>query len=220
MWYLKIKYKHSDCIVAPKLQELGINIFHYYLGNYVKGNYIYVSSMEKIIGSEKSVKKYVRYLKNHKQVSKVESYKNIIFTLMEHKKDLKLYETIYNPAFLYPHPAYLSKDGFEIIEVASWDRKSLENLIKTLEKNKTTTHFEILKFVDRKVNDVYTSKLLPDLPPKQKQAMQLAFQFGYYEFPRKTNLDKLAKVSKVSKPTFRENLRKAEAKLMPHLISE
>ena len=220
MWYLKIKYKHSDCIVASKLQELGINIFHYYLGSYTKGAYVYVSAMEKVIGKEKNIKEYIKYLETHKEVSKVEAHGDILFSTIKHKKDLKLYESLYNPQLLYPHPAYLDKEGFEIIEIASWNRQSLQDLIKTLENNQTTTHFEILKFINRKVEDIYVSRLLPSLPEKQKQAITLAFKSGYYDFPRKLSLDELAKITKVSKPTFRENLRKAEAKLIPHLISE
>jgi predicted DNA binding protein len=56
------------------------------------------------------------------------------------------------------------------------------------------------------------------MPEKQKQAMNLAIKNGYYNYPRKTNLDNLAKIAKVSKQTFQENLRKAENKLIPSLI--
>ncbi|MDD5191576.1 MAG: helix-turn-helix domain-containing protein, partial [Candidatus Nanoarchaeia archaeon] len=112
------------------------------------------------------------------------------------------------------------KEGFEITEVACWDRKVLQDLINSLEKNKTTTYFEILQFNEKKMEEMYISKLLPKLPIKQKEAITLALKNGYYNYPRKVNLDKLAKVSKVSKQTFRENLRKAEAKIIPKFISE
>jgi len=192
----------------------------HFLGHYVKGNYVYTSAMQYLIGSEKNIRKYIQYMKNHRKIVKIEIYGNVILTLAKHKKELEVYKSVYNPAFIYPAPAYLSKDGFEIIEIACWDRRPLQELIKTLENNKTTEYFEILKFIEKKMDDIYVSRLLPKLPPKQKEAIKLAFQHGYYKFPRQISLDKLAKIAKVSKPTFRENLRKAEAKLIPKLISE
>jgi len=220
MWYLKFKYKHSDCIYAPELKRLNLNGFFHYLGEYKKGRHIYTSSIQHLIGDEKNIKKYFRYLKNHKKIVNYEIYGNVIITLAKHKKELKVYGQVYNPLFIYPSPAYLSKEGFEIIEVASWERKEIETLIKGIEKTKTTEYFKILSFKKGKVEDLYISKLLPKLPKKQEEALRYAFIKGYYNFPRKISLDQLSKILKVSKSTFRENLRKAEAKIIPKLILE
>ena len=220
MWHLKYKYKHSDCIYADKLRELGLDGYFHHLGEYVKGNYVYTSAMIQLIGEEKSVKKYIRYLKNHKNITKLEVFENVIFVLAKHKTDLSLYESVYSPTLIYPAPAYLTKDGFEMIEVASWDRKVISKLIESVEKNKTTNYFEILQFKEKKLDDIYISRLLPKLAEKQKQAINLAFKKGYYDFPRKINLGDLSKISKVSKQTFRENLRKAESKIIPKFISD
>ncbi len=220
MWYLKFKYKHSDCIYLTKLKELGLSVHFYFLGFYEKGNYTYTTALQHILGEESKVKKYIRYMKNHSKVVNIETHDNVIITTAKHKKEIELYSRGYDQMFMHPSPAYLSEDGFEIIEIAFWSRKPLQDFIKTLEKNKTTTHFEILRFEEKKMEDIYVSKLLPKLPSKQEEAIRLAFQNGYYDFPRKTDLNKLAKITKISKPTFRENLRKAEAKILPKLISK
>lgn len=220
MYYLKFKYKHTDCIYAPMLQELNLSGFFHYIGHYINGDYVYTSAIQHLIGEERNIKKYIRYMKNHKKIVEIEVYGNIIFTLAKQESDLEVYAALYNPVFIYPAPAYLSKDGFEIVEVACWKRKPLEELIKALERSKTTSYFNILKFVNRKMDDIYISRLLPKLPPKQAEAIKLAFQEGYYNFPRKINLGKLAKMAGISKPAFSERLRKAEAKLLPRLISE
>ena len=176
--------------------------------------------MIQLIGEKKPVKKYIKYLKNHKNIINLETFENVIFILAKHKANVSLYEVIYNPVLIYPVPAYLTKDGFEMIEVASWDRKIISKLIKSIEKNKTTTYFEILQFKERKLGDIHISRLLPKLAEKQKQAINLAFKKGYYNFPRKINLNDLSKISKVSKQTFRENLRKAESKIIPKFVSD
>ncbi len=220
MWYLKFKYKHEDCIYARKLQELNLSVFFHSLGHYIRGNYVYTSALQNLIGNEKNIKKYIKYLKNHKKIIQIEIYDKVIITLARHKKESGVYEVIYNPSFIYPNPSYLSSDGFEIIEIACWEKKPLQELIKSIEKNKNTLHFELLRFEEKKIDDLYLTKLLPKLPKKQESAIKLAFKEGYYKFPRKTNLDILSKRAKVSKPTFRENLRKAEEKIIPKLISE
>jgi len=86
-----------------------------------------------------------------------------------------------------------------------------------MESSKTTTFFKVLRFEEKNIDDIYILRLLPGLPKKQKDAISLAYKSGYYQFPKKTNLNKLAKVSK---QTFQENLKKAEAKLMPLLLRE
>lgn len=218
MWYLKYKYRHSDCIYADKLRELKLDGFFHHLGEYAKGKYVYTSAMIRLVGERKSVRKYIIYLKGHKKIANLEVYENAIFVLARHKANLSLYKAINDSVLIYPSPAYLTKDGFEMIEVAAWDRKVISDMIDSIEKNKTTTYFEILQFKEKKLDDIYVSRLFPKLAEKQKAAINLAFKKGYYDFPRKVNLDSLAKISKVSKQTFRENLRKAEAKVIPKFV--
>ena len=86
------------------------------------------------------------------------------------------------------------------------------NFIKILEKH---YNFKLLSIKETKKYELYIPKLLPKLSQKQKQAISLAVQNGYYNFPRKTDIIKLAKISKTSFSTFREHLRRAESKLIP-----
>jgi predicted DNA binding protein len=54
----------------------------------------------------------------------------------------------------------------------------------------------------------------PELTPRQKEAIELARARGYYQWPRGVSADELAAELGVSKVTFLEHLRKAEAKLL------
>jgi hypothetical protein len=56
-----------------------------------------------------------------------------------------------------------------------------------------------------------------ELTPKQQQALQIAFDHGYYQWPRKTNLNDLALASGCNRRTLQENLRRAESKVFNHL---
>jgi predicted DNA binding protein len=220
MWYLKFKVKHSDCIFAPLAEKYGVSIEFYPLSYYRQGGYVYTAAIHNAKGEEKAVRNYLRDLKKVKRVVKMEVSK-VVFTLTKEKISLGAhYEAIYNPMLFYVTPGHNSSDGFEVWEMASWDRKQLENLIQLIEKAKTTEGFEVLKFEEKNLDDIYILQLFPQLPKKQKEAIEIAYKEGYYRFPRKTNLDKLAKIRKVSKQTFQENLKKAENRLMPLLLRE
>mgnify|MGYP003819409837 CR=1 FL=1 len=94
-------------------------------------------------------------------------------------------------------------------------KKCLEDLIKI---SKEKYIFKLLKFKQEKFSGISILKAIPKLPPKQLNAIQLAINENYYTFPRKIDLDKLAKISKTKKATYRENLRKAENKLIPRIL--
>jgi len=217
MWYLKFKVKHKDCIFSPLAEKYDLHIEFYPMNHYIKENFLFTPSIHLVKGEERKIKKYINELRKNPRVEKIEVSK-VIFTLTKEKINERDYEAIYNPKILYINPGYNYSGGFEVWEVASWDRKKLQNLISAFETSRNVTHFEILRFEEKNIDDIYILKLFPELPKKQKQAIELAYSSGYYSYPKKTNLDKLAKISKVSKQTFQENLRKAEAKLMPLIL--
>ncbi len=217
MWYLKFKLRHKDCILAPLVKKYNLSVEFFPLGHYIEKNHIYTNAIHTVKGDDKNIKKYLKELKKNKNVVKLEISK-VIFTLTKEELSKETYKVMYNPKLIYVSPGYNSSDGFEVWEFACWERKVLERLIDIMEKAKTTEYFEILKFEEKEIEDVYILSLFPQLPKKQKQAIELAYKNGYYQFPKKTNLDKLAKIVKVSKQTFQENLKKAEAKLMPLLL--
>lgn len=56
------------------------------------------------------------------------------------------------------------------------------------------------------------------LTDQQRKALQLAIFNGYYEWPRRTNLEELARLMGISRQAYQAHLRKAEAKLLPELL--
>ena len=58
------------------------------------------------------------------------------------------------------------------------------------------------------------------LSNKQEQALQTAYENGYYEIPRKTNIENLSKLVESSRSAFDVTLRTAEMKvILNHLIN-
>ena len=77
---------------------------------------------------------------------------------------------------------------------------------------------KILKLESSPLTDVYFPNVMPKLSKQQKKALELAYENGYYSYPRKSSLEKLAKLAKIGISTFQEHLRKAEIKLLPVII--
>lgn len=60
--------------------------------------------------------------------------------------------------------------------------------------------------------------VLPDLSPRQRETLLVAYEEGYYEIPRKTTTDELASRLGVERRTAEDHLRRAENKLVAAMI--
>lgn len=61
--------------------------------------------------------------------------------------------------------------------------------------------------------------ILSVLTDKQREIIVQAKKHGYYEYPRRINTEKLAKKLGIGRATLVEHLRKAEARLVEHILS-
>ncbi len=59
-----------------------------------------------------------------------------------------------------------------------------------------------------------------ELTRTQERVLQMAYELGYFEIPRKVNLDKLAKRLEISKATLDVMMRRAQKKIVASHMSE
>ena len=138
-----------------------------------------------------------------------------MFFLLE-QADTKVV-AFYTPKIIFIKPVLINSGGYELWELASWEKEELTRFIeKVKEKIKD---FKLLKLHNIPIDNIFFPKLMPDLTTKQKRAIELAIEEGYYQTPRKTNLRKLAKYMRVSLATYQQHLRVAEEKLIPNILS-
>ncbi len=67
---------------------------------------------------------------------------------------------------------------------------------------------------DVKVEKVSMLRTASELTIAQERVLQLAFELGYYDIPKRTNLERLAKRLEISKATLDVMLRRAQRKLV------
>ncbi|MFW9993475.1 MAG: helix-turn-helix domain-containing protein [Candidatus Odinarchaeota archaeon] len=97
-------------------------------------------------------------------------------------------------------------------------------ILEDIRKEEPGAKVKVLKLAPLKITDNAYPLYLPldevkeSLSPKQRQALTIAFNKGYYELPRKIFLELLAKEMDIHRRTYEEHLRKAEKKIMGFLI--
>lgn len=220
MWLAKVKLLDKNCIFATKIKKFNLQAYEQKLTHFKQGkNYFFMSS-HILLGDAESKKKYINELKQDKQVKKLEVNADMTIELISKKEsniDFNVYHAFYNPEIIFTKPGFVDSDGWEYYEIASWNRKAIEKIIKAVEK-----HYKgkLLKLIKTQKYDLYLPKILPKISDKQKEVISLAVKEGYYNFPRKTELKKLATKAKISFSTLREHLRKAENVLIPLMYKD
>ena len=214
MWVAKFRLFSEESIYGQRVKKFNVDIYGYTLSHYPFKNKMRFISSGFLQGNPANKKAFLKDIRRDKRVIKLEKRDDFIVILTEEKieRDLKPF---YDPAIIKIKPVLIDNKGFEHWEVASWERSSIEKLIVVAKKRK---YFELLSIKKQKLSNIYVSNIYPTLSKGQKQAMETAIKNNYYDFPRETDLRKLAKLSGVSLSTFREHLRKAEKKIMPFLM--
>ncbi len=213
MWIAKLKIRH-DCVIGNRCKKFGVTTIGTPFSVYIEKEITHSPQVQTLQGDESKIKEFISDLKKDKRIINLEVEDNTIF-FIEIRKD-KIPASFHNVKIIFVKPVFVDKEGFEYWEIASWKKLILTEFIVNMQKE--IKDIKLLKIEQTKLTDIYFAHLLPKLTSSQKRAIDLAFENGYYVWPKKTDLGKLAKKMKISIPTFREHLKRAEEKLMPDLI--
>ena len=91
----------------------------------------------------------------------------------------------------------------------------LKNILKSIDKR--GMKYKVVSLADARVSP--NSPLLR-LTEKQREVLTKAYEFGYYDRPRRIGSDQLAQKFDLSKSTFVAHRRKAEKRLLAEVLSE
>jgi len=220
MWVARFKLKHEMDIFTERTSKFGVDFYAYPVTHYKKGNSILFVAMGFLEGEEKAKDSFVSALKKDSRIKQIDRKGDYLAILIHYpnteivQADLK---TFYDPAIIHTEPVLNSRDGWEYWTVASFEK---ENLKQVIDSAAALHNGKLLSMQNRKLEDFYIINIKPKISKKQKEAIQTAFKEGYYTYPRKTDILKLAKILKISYATCQEHLRKAEIALLPSMIKK
>lgn len=202
----------ESALFAKAAKDNQISIIGYPLSHEIKNNQLYITGSGILIGDKTQIKNFVKAIKKDHRNKKIELNDN--FAIFYAKQNIAN-QILYQPGVIHIKPSIVTKKGEYIFELASWERKPLENIIKTYKQFGA----KLIFLKRQKISNIQTLNIHPSLTDKQKQCFQIAIENGYYDFPRKTDLKSLAKIAGISYTTYQFHLRHVEKKLMPFLSS-
>jgi len=226
MWTCRLKVFDKNNILCIILRRYKIKFLYYPINHYERGGRYYFISTGVIEGKDDAIKKYVRDIrklhdaKKGRRVDYFEIEGNYFTIVSSHSIDEEnklMVKVAFNPALIHYRPVIWHPDGWEEFCVAAMNRADIEELIKIATK---VYKLKLLEFKQKKITNLGFVTILPEITLKQKKAIELAMENGYYEYPRKIELEKLAKMSKIALSTYAVHLRKAEKKLLPYVAKQ
>lgn len=219
MWALKIMAKEKEGPYSWRTEKFNVKLYYYALNNYYEKGKYYFTSTGLVEGSQQNVNAFMKSLSKDKKTSHFEKNKNsfvYIYSEDEKSERIPAVKLAYNPKFFFLKPAYVDEKGFEHWEIACAERKELDAIIKLAHVWKKT-EFKLHHLKKQKFESVMLFSTHPNLTDRQKKALDLAIENGYYGYPRKIKLEKLAQMMKISLSTYQFHLAKAEEKVLPKL---
>jgi len=213
MWVARFTVTHKDSMTSPLTEKHNVTMLVFPMNSYVEKNKIFITAGHYILGKEEDKKKYFEEaIKNPRVLESDLSGDLLIYTFWAPLKNTHLLQWV-TPNIMFLKPTIVGPDGLQHFTMGSWKK---ENLTEVMEKIKPNTEsFELESLKKEKVSDLFIPHIAAPLSKKQKEVLSLAYVMGYYKYPKKTNLEKMAKKAKLSPSTLQEHLRKAEEKIIP-----
>lgn len=219
MWTIKLKLNHKDCPIVTRCVKFKVIVLSYPSISYEKKGKKFATTICRFQSEDEEAKKrFIEDLKADKRIVNLEVYGEVFIYEINLGKEGEHVMLYHNKELFFIKPTINHYDGHEYWEVASWKRALLEKFSKELEKHMDI--FSILKLEESPLKEIYFPSVMPQLSKKQKKALETAYSNGYYSYPRKITLKRLAKIAGVGISTFQEHLRKAELKILPILIEQ
>lgn len=214
MWIAKLKLNSIGTLIGEKAVKLGISLFIFPLSYYYDTKWVIVHISGTLFGDPKLKKNFAKQLKKEQRTINFELNDDFFVGTIKEPEILKF---AYNKEILYITPLYVSDQGYEIITLGCFRRDPLIKIADIVKKNYGG---KLISIQQKNIKSISVMTLHPELTDKQKKAIELAIKNGYYEYPRKIELEKLAKIMKVSYSTYQAHLRKAEKSLIPFFFEK
>jgi len=215
MWILKLKVESESQFLGRLAIKHKVSMTGYPLSYYKDNKWLYLITCGFMFGKEKNKRELIKDIKKQSELVKLELKND--FAILITKQPL-FTEPVWDPKIIRPTPTIINyKEKKHTWDLASFDRNILEKVLTFAKKHLGA---ELLAFKEQKISHISITTLLPELTKKQKQAMEIAINNGYYDYPKKITMEKLASMMKVSYSTYQQHLKTAEGKIVPSVYKD
>ncbi len=155
MWQAKVKFSSENTLIGSKAAKHKISLFGFPLSYYYEKEWIVVQIAGTIFGSENNKKAFLKELKKEKRVVDLELNEDFLIGII---KEPIYTKSIYNKDIIHISPVLISEEGYEIINVGSFDREKLMQIIKLMEE---IYQGKLLSIQQRKIKSISVMRVHP-----------------------------------------------------------
>lgn len=210
MWMAEFKFDGSKAPAGAVAKACNISLSAYPISFSETTDSLLIYFACNIYGSETDKNKFIKNAKQHSSVLFLEQNNAFMILLIKEPKNTK---PIYHHNIIHTKPIFISNEGYETWSIASQNKSEIIEFYTLLKKLRNA---KLIFIKNKKIENISIAQLQPNLTDKQKNAINLAIREGYYDTPRRIDVKKLAKLSKLAFSTYQTHLRKAESKLIPY----
>lgn len=214
MWIGKFKVWHEESLAMQASEGLNAQALTFLLGMYSEKGRIFQNRVAYFEGRDKETFKK-RFVSDPRLRLEKLDKDQLVYSLpaseVSHVESLDR-----NVFFIKP---VLVKDGCAHWTVASWEKKHLTGLYRRLCRKSPSVKAELVSLTKGAPN-VFLPSALATLTDLQRQALDLAVKEGYYEYPRRMDLEAIAKKHNIARTTLQSHVRKAERKIMTAVVGQ
>jgi len=134
MWTSKIKIKH-DCTIGTRCEKFGCMSYSLSLSAWHDKKYEYTSQKHQIFGPPQQVHSFLLDLANDPRIFNLKTLNSQVY-FIEKRFKKEIPSSFYNPNIFFLKPVFVDIYGWEIWELASREKKYLENFISGVKKIK------------------------------------------------------------------------------------
>ncbi len=212
MWTLKLETSHEGTLIANLARKHSVSFSGYPIKHHKTKSSIIVQVCGFIDGPQENFNSLVKEGKRDKIIERVYINRDFVIASLRLPSWVSV---LYSPEIIFISPQKYTSDGKETMELASWNKKPLMDLVRTFKQRYNT---RVLAFSQKKIKSISLVSLHPELTDRQRLALELAVKNGYYEFPKSITLKQLAKLMGVSFSTYQAHLSKAELHFIPEML--
>jgi len=165
-------------------------------------------------GTEAPLKKYTKFMKKSPSILEFEiTHKSSLqyWTRAVHSIDgASIHDTILESGCMTKLPIIISR-GSQYHTILAPSQEEFSQLFDSLKERFTSVKIEKLRRYPSGV-------IAPILSPKQMEAVLLAYARGYYEIPRKCEVQDISKEVGIKRVAMQERLRRAERTIMKEFV--